>query len=305
MDTGVIGDVFRRAGCRGWLCALDIDGPGEVTHEADAVVVAASVFKVMVAFEFLRQAASGRLDPRERVRLAPADRTPGPTGFSTFADEVEVSLRDLSRMMLVVSDNAATDAVLTRVGLAEVNQTAASLGLTHTTIETHLGALVDSIGQDAGFAGWEALQAATGPGAPAEVVDESRRRLLTARALIPELTTRTTAREMAALLRLVWRDEAGPDQACAQVRHLMAAQLIRNRLATGFPPGVMGAAKSGSLLGVVRNEIGVVGYPDGGRYAVAVFTRGDQPFTNEREINNAIGAAAAQAVDGLRNGPPG
>jgi beta-lactamase class A len=78
---------------------------------------------------------------------------------------VEASLRDLTGMMLVVSDNAATDAVLHRVGLAAVNARATSLGLTGTVLEADLRTLVDSIGQDAGYAGWEDLQTATGPDA--------------------------------------------------------------------------------------------------------------------------------------------
>jgi beta-lactamase class A len=197
----VIAQTFADAGCQGWLCALDVDGPGEVSLDPDTVVVAASVFKVLVAVEFARQVGAGVLDATERVRLRPTDRTPGPTGFSTFADEVEVSLRDLARMMLVVSDNAATDAVLARVGLATVNATAAALGLANTVIESDLRRLVDSIGQDAGFGGWDELQAAAAdPASPPEVVEELRTRVQSARALTPEHTTRTTPRDMATLL---------------------------------------------------------------------------------------------------------
>jgi beta-lactamase class A len=48
------------------------------------------------------------------------------------------------------------------------------------------------------------------------------RKASSARALTPQHAIRTTAREMATLLRLIWRDEASPAQACAQVRQLMA-----------------------------------------------------------------------------------
>jgi beta-lactamase class A len=41
----------------------------------------------------------------------------------------------------------------------------------------------------------------------------------------------------------------------------------------GFPRGVRVAAKSGSLFGVIRNEIGVLEFPDGRRYAAVVVTR--------------------------------
>jgi beta-lactamase class A len=107
---------------------------------------------------------------------------------------------------------------------------------------------------------------------------------------------------MAALLRLIWRDQAAPAQACASVRQIMARQVTRQRLALGFPRRhVQIAAKSGSLLGVIRNEIGVITTPDGQRYAVAVFTRANQPWDNEHEINAVIGTVAARAVAKLRN----
>jgi beta-lactamase class A len=82
---------------------------------------------------------------------------------------------------------------------------------------------------------------------------------------------------------------------------MMSRQVTRQRLALGFPrSGIQIAAKSGSLLGVIRNEIGVITMPDGQRYAAAVFTRADRPWDNEHEINAAIGTATARAVGCLR-----
>ena len=105
---------------------------------------------------------------------------------------------------------------------------------------------------------------------------------------------------MSRLLEAVWRDEAGPPEACARVRWLMARQLTRNRLASGFGPGVTVAAKSGGLMGVVRNEVGVVTFPGEPPYVVSVFTRAAGPQADERVVNAAIGRAAALAVEELR-----
>jgi beta-lactamase class A len=109
--------LFAAAGCDGQLCVQSLDGAGELAVSADQQVVPASVFKVPVALEAETQFADGRLDPRERVILPAASRTPGPVGFSLFRDDVEVSLRDLVVAMLTISDNPATDALLHRVGI--------------------------------------------------------------------------------------------------------------------------------------------------------------------------------------------
>jgi len=78
---------------------------------------------------------------------------------------------------------------------------------------------------------------------------------------------------------------------------LAALGLRHTIMALGFPrSGIQVAAKSGSLLGVIRNEVGVITMPGGRRYAAAVFTRADRPYDNEHEINAALGTAAARAV---------
>jgi beta-lactamase class A len=81
----------------------------------------------------------------------------------------------------------------------------------------------------------------------------------------------------------------------------MAKQLTRHRIASGFAPPVQVAAKSGALLGVARNEAGVVTFPDGAAYAVAVFTRREATVTTDPALIDAgIGRIARLLVDQLR-----
>jgi hypothetical protein len=158
MISEEFGQLFTRAGCQGWLLAADIDGGGEVSAGGDELAVAASVFKVAVALEVFTQAATGRLDPGKRIRVSPAERTPRPTGLSVFADDADLSVRDLAMMMLTVSDNAATDILIDLAGLDAIHAALASLGLRRTIIPGRLKDEFDSIGQDAGFAGWADLE---------------------------------------------------------------------------------------------------------------------------------------------------
>ena len=121
-----LSEVFERAGATGRLHAREIGGDREVGLGADEPVVRASTFKVPVALEVFAQAADGELDLSERVRVPVEGRAPGPTGLSVFSDEAEVSLHDLARSMITVSDNAATDVVCDRVGLDRVADPAAA-----------------------------------------------------------------------------------------------------------------------------------------------------------------------------------
>jgi beta-lactamase class A len=296
--TGGIHAVFEQASCEGMLCVQSLDGHAEVELRADVPVVPASVVKVQVALEAETWFADGRLDAGEPVKLSAANRTFGPTGISLFDDDAVVSWRDLVVLMLTISDNHATDTLLRRVGIDAVNATAARLGLASTVITSDVQTMLDSIGQDLGCASWADSLTWAASASPGELV-QADQRLLTCRALDPVRGTRTTARDLARLLRLIWTGQAGPAAACERVRILMARQLTRHRIASGFRPPTKVAAKSGSLVGVIRNEIGVISYPDGDQYAAAVFTR-SPPGSDDAAISQAIGTAAAQAVARLR-----
>jgi beta-lactamase class A len=299
--TAQIREMFDQAECTGQFCVQSLDGQQEAAVDAERPAVSASVFKVSVALEAETQFADGRLDPRQRVTLRAADRTPGNVGFSLFRDDVEASLRDLVVAMLTISDNAATDALLGRLGTDAVNASSARLGLTGTVITADLRTIINSMGQAAGFASWDAMWAWNERPHSTDEEDHLLRRLMAADALVPERTTRTTPRDMATLLRLIWTDQAGPPPACRRVRELMGQQLTKHRLAASFPPPARVFAKSGSLVGVVRNEIGVIEYPDGSGYTAAVFVRARQPWRGDAAINAAIGATAAAAVGMLRS----
>jgi beta-lactamase class A len=299
MTDADIAEIFEQAGCEGALCVQSLDDAAEFGLRADERVVPASVVKVQIALEAESWFADGRLDPREQVTLGAVERTPGPVGISLFEDDAVVSWRDMVTLMLTISDNHTADMLLRRVGVEAVNARAARLGLAATVVGSDLRTTLDSIGQDLGRAGWTDVIAWSG-GASAEELARADEQLLTARALDPAGEgTRTTPRDMVRLLRLIWTDEAGPAAACERVRAVMARQLTRHRIASGFRPPVRVAAKSGGLAGVVRNEVGVIAYPDGRRYAAAVFTR-SRPGSDEAPINAAIGAAAARAVSALR-----
>lgn len=278
------------------MCVQSLYGDQELSVDADLPVVTASVFKVSVALEAETQFADGRLDPHERVTLPASRRTPGPVGFSLYRDDVIASLQDLVVAMLTLSDNVATDALLDRVGIDAVNSSSARLGLTGTVIVADLRTAIDSIGIAAGFSGWDAMTAwASEPHSESE---ERRidRLLMNADALTADRATRTTPRDMVTLLRLIWTGQAGPAQACGRVRQLMSQQLTKHRLAVAFPPPARISAKSGGLAGIIRNEVGVIEYPDGAAYAAAVFTQVKEPGHAGAAIDRAIGAAAAAAI---------
>ncbi len=288
-DTATAGRLhaaFADAGVTGWLHAVDIDSGAQVEAGADQPVCTASVHKVCVLVTLHELAAAGEIDLTEQVECPPAGRTPGPTGLAAMLDPVRLSLRDAALLMMSVSDNTAADLLLRRVGLDAVNRTTARLGLTRTRAVYGFGEMLGTMREDAGPAGTRAL---TDP----HVITRLR-------ALDPARTNRSTPRDMTRLLGAVWRDEVCPAEYGAAMRRVMGLQVWPHRLASGFPfDDVHVAGKTGTLP-TLRNEVGVVEYPDGGRYAVAVFTRTANPAATLPAADAVIGTAARIAVDALR-----
>ena len=294
-------EVFTNAGCDGWIHVRDVDSDAAAALDADTLVVSASVFKVAVALELFRRGAIGELDVQERVRVDPATSLGAPSGLSLFWDEVDVSLRDLAVSMLTVSDALATDVLLERVGIERVNALTRSLGLEQTAIVEDIRSMFERLAHEAGFQSWRALAAHDWAAENPQAVDGVLARIRAASPCDPAQANRTTPREMTELLRLIWRDEAGPAEACATVRTLMGKQLQRERIARGFPDsGARFSGKTGTFGGAFRNEIGVVELPDGARYAIAVFTRAHRLYERQLEIDAAIADASSIAVGALR-----
>jgi beta-lactamase class A len=294
--------LFDEAGCIGSLHAVRLLDGAEISHDADRPHVLASVVKVPIGLEFYAQADAGRLDPAMMVTLEPELRAPGPVGISQLHDTVTVSLRDLSYLMLTISDNAAADAVTAAVGIPAVNDRLKAIGCRETVVVESLQSMLDGVAADLGHRGYPELLAAQngamGPAVQALAIDPER--IDRCRALDPLLTSRTTARDATRLLDAIWRGTASSPAACAALRHVMSQQ-VTQRLAGVVPDGGTLEAKSGGLFRRVRNEIALITGPSGEAYAVAVLTRAHQTYTSPTLIDAAMSLAVAQALDDLRS----
>jgi beta-lactamase class A len=294
-----VSNVFDQLGVNGAAYAAPVAGGSGQGAHADDLMTPASVMKVQVALAVENAITAGAIDGETRLALRSQSRTPGPVGLSLMQDEVSMSVRDLVIAMLTVSDNVATDELIATIGLDQINDITRRLGMTRTKVADNLRDMLDGIASDAGFDDYRSLtihDPAAGP--PSE--QEVRHRIAASAALDPNRGSRTTAKETVTLLQTIWTDRAGPPQACATVRSAMAHQLTQHRIASGFTAPVTVAAKSGGLMGIVRNEAGVVTFPDGNAYAVAVFTRSEPGATNAMEIDAGIGIIARLLVDQLR-----
>jgi len=107
----------------------------EVALDADRVYETFSVIKVPIMAEVLRQAEEGRLSLSDRIELKASDAR-WPSGvLYTMEPGLRPTIRDLLTLMIIISDNAATDILADKVGRSNVTKLMRGLGLQKTTIE--------------------------------------------------------------------------------------------------------------------------------------------------------------------------
>ncbi len=107
----------------------------EIALDSDTVYETFSVIKLAIASELMHQVESGKLSLAERITLtAGNERLPSGVLY-TMDPGLTPTVRDLLTLMIIISDNEATDALGDKVGRANVTAYMHSLGLEKTSIQ--------------------------------------------------------------------------------------------------------------------------------------------------------------------------
>ncbi len=89
-----------------------------------------SSIKIPVLIELHKQASEGKYKLTDQRRVEGKDKVGGSGVIANFGDHTsQLSLNDLAVLMIVLSDNTATNMLIDQVGMANVNRTMDELGL--------------------------------------------------------------------------------------------------------------------------------------------------------------------------------
>jgi beta-lactamase class A len=121
------------------LYATQLNTGREVSLDADAVVQTASVIKLTILFEAMEQVREGKARWDDKITLQPGDAVSG-SGILLFLDAPQtLTLKDVLTLMIVMSDNTATNLAIDRIGLDAVNARAEWMGLKDTHLYKKIG----------------------------------------------------------------------------------------------------------------------------------------------------------------------
>jgi beta-lactamase class A len=116
------------------LYAMNLDTGLSYGLRADAPVPTASTIKLPIMVELFAEAEEGRLDWNQKLVLNDQDKISGSGVLTELSAGDALPIRDLMHLMIVVSDNTATNLILDRIGGNAVNVRMAQLGLKQTAV---------------------------------------------------------------------------------------------------------------------------------------------------------------------------
>jgi beta-lactamase class A len=234
--------------------------------DADEEMPTASLIKFMVMLEAYQQALEGKIKLDTPVTLRKEDRVPG-SGILTyhFSDGATFPLRDAVRLMIVFSDNTATNLVLDQIGIASTGARMKEWGCSKTKIHAKVFR-----------------------GDTTSIDKEGSKRF--------GLGV-TTARETVTLLEKLHRQEVATPALCKEMLGHLKKCEDRTKLKRLLPAEIEVAHKTGSVTDV-KTDAGIL-YLKSGPVAVCVLTRGneDKRFHDDNAANILIGKIGKAVAD--------
>ncbi|HZR25060.1 MAG TPA: serine hydrolase [Vicinamibacterales bacterium] len=116
---------------------LDLTSGDRIEHLEKAVFATASTVKLAIVYELFKQAEEGKIRLDE---MMPLDRSKavGGTGVLQQMGTPTLSVRDYATLMVMLSDNTATNVLIDKLGMAQITSRMQSLGLQTTKLRRHM-----------------------------------------------------------------------------------------------------------------------------------------------------------------------
>lgn len=267
------------------VAARHLETGREIQHNADDVFFTASTLKVPVLVELYRQVDRGIVDLNQRVELTDGMRVPGSGILKEMEAGLNPTLHDLAMLMIIISDNTATDILYDLVGGDNLNDSMRELGLRRTRIPmTVMQLLFSVVGLD--------------PENPEHTHERCAERLFNeayvhdAAGYDPDRSDVSTPAEMCRLLELLYSGEVLSPASTEGALDILKRQQLRTVIPYALPVGTTVAHKTGFYLGV-RADVGIV-YSPTGPYTVAIMAK--NVTSRDRMTFDLSLAALARAV---------
>jgi beta-lactamase class A len=224
---------------KAWIYAKNLDTGKDYALRADEQTRTASTIKLAIMAETFHQVAEGKLHWNDPIELTKEKKQGGSGILFEFSDGTKIDLQTALHLMIVVSDNTATNLVLDKVGTDNVNDFMDSLGLTDIKSMRKIGGGGDS-------KAW---------------TNDPRNKLFG--------LGRASPRQMVRLVEMMDNGQLVSKEASAEMIAIMKRQQYKDGIGRGEPDTIPVASKSGAL-DRFRADVGII-YTRRGRIAMAIY----------------------------------
>jgi len=245
-----------------------IESGEEIALDADRQMETMSTIKIPLMVEAFEQIKAGKFKLTDKYTFAQADSQPGTGTIQRLDPGAVMTVKDLLTMMIIVSDNTATEVLYRMVGGPDaVNRRMDALGLTKTRAMT-----IPSK--------WFAVLRAA-PSTEQFYRDGKNPFGL------------STPREMGRLLEMMERGTLVDNASSELMLQMMRGQLYRTRIPR-YVTGYRIPHKTGDFLPYVGDDVGML-EAQGKTIIVSIFT--GNHFGSGEALENAIGLVAKDVAD--------
>lgn len=220
-----------------WIYAKNLDTGKDYALRADEQVRTASTIKLPIMTEVFHQIAQGKMNWTDEIILTKEKKAGGSGILGEFSDNTKLDLRSAVNLMIVVSDNSATNLILDKITADSVNDFMDTLGLKQTRSLRKIGGGGDS------KANLDARLKLFGIGV-------------------------SSPKDMVKLLEMLENGEVVSKEASAEMIAILRRQQYKDGIGRSLPDTLPSASKSGSL-DRLRSDVGII-YTRRGRIAMAI-----------------------------------
>ncbi len=238
------------------IAVRDIKTGEEISVNGDRLFPMASVYKVPIMVEAFRQVEAKKFSLDDRIELGDEQRTLGSGVLTLLSNGLKPTIKDLITLMIILSDNEATDILLKKVGAENVTATMRLLGLNTIRVDRTTFELIRD---------YIALMDENVRGKTyKEIITLSRTRQLP-----PETQAKaevefakvmkdvSSPRDMALLLEKIYKGEAASRESCQAMMTILGQQQFNQRLPRYLPESGRMVHKTGTI-GSTTNDAGIM-----------------------------------------------
>ena len=244
-----------------------------LTHNAEEPFPMASTYKIGMAIKLLQHVEKGDFSLDQMIELTPEDLSPGSGMLTPHLPHpgLALSIYNLLETMMTLSDNTATDKILTLIdGPQAVTEWLHSIGIKGMRIDRPTKSILcDAFGIPRPEGKWS-LQ--TFQDQVKKSTEEAHQ--TAARTFIADPQDTSTPSAMVSLLTQLHRNELLCEENTALLIDVMKrCQTGEDRINGLLPPKTIVAHKTGSIRRVAINDAGFIITPNTGPIALAIFTK--------------------------------